>query len=92
MGEVLARSGNPEASREIRGRLEARAQAEYVPQTSFAIVNIGLGEHDAALSCLERACDHHDLPLVSLNAHPVYDDLRGAPRFEAVLRRMHFRR
>ena len=92
MGEVLARSGNAEAARAIRGGLAARAQTQYVPLTSFAILHIGLGEHEQALSCLERACERRDLPLVSINTHPVYDDLRGHPRFEGLLRRMRFLR
>lgn len=91
MGEVLARSGNTEAARAMLGRLAARAESQYVPRTSFAIVNLGLGERDEALRYLEIACEQRDLPLVSVNTHPVYDDLRGEPRFEAILRRMRFR-
>lgn len=91
VGEILARSGNPEAARAVLARLTDRATARYVPLTCFAIVHLGLGEREQALSCLERGCDRRDMPLVSLNIHPIYDDLRAEPRFDALLRRMRFR-
>jgi serine/threonine-protein kinase len=72
----------------VLAQLSARAEAEYVPSTCFALIHLGLGERDEALRWLEKACDDHDLPLIAVCAHPIYDDLRGEPRFERILRRM----
>jgi TolB-like protein/Tfp pilus assembly protein PilF len=90
-GEILARSGQTEAARTALADLHQRAAGQYVPYTCFAIVHLGLGERDESLTWLERAVEQRALPLVATNAHPIYDDLRGEPRFEAVLRRMRFR-
>jgi hypothetical protein len=51
---------------------------------------LGLGEHVLALDRLEEGLEQRDLPMCSINAHPLYDPLRGEPRFEALLRRMRF--
>jgi hypothetical protein len=90
-GEVSGRAGDRAAARRILGQLTARAAAQYVPATSFALVHLGLGERQEALRYLEQGCERHDISMVSLNTHPIYDDLRREPRFEALLRRMRFR-
>jgi serine/threonine-protein kinase len=92
IGEVRARSGDREGARRILDQLTAREAHAYVPANCFAIVHLGLGERDAALGWLERGCERHDLPLVSCNVHPLYDELRGEARFQDVLRRMNFPR
>jgi len=91
IGEVSGRAGDCAAARRMLGQLAARAADRYVPATSFAIVHLGLGEREEALRYLEQGCERHDISMVSVNTHPIYDDLRGEPRFEALLRRMRFR-
>jgi serine/threonine-protein kinase len=91
IGEVLGRCGEHDAARRVLVQLAARSAESYVPSTCFALIHLGLGEREDALCCLERACEQHDLPVVSINVHPIYDDLRREPRFVNLLRRMHFR-
>jgi serine/threonine-protein kinase len=88
MGQVYAQGGEPGRAREILGQLELKRQSSWVPSTVFAIVHIGLGEHDLALDWLERGCRQHEIPIAGLKVHPVYDPLRAAPRFQAVLREL----
>ena len=88
MGQVYALGGEPERAREILSQLERKRPNSWVPSTVFAIVHIGLGEHERALDWLERGCRHHELPITALKVHPVYDPLRAAPRFQAVLREL----
>jgi serine/threonine-protein kinase len=85
MGQVYALGGQPERAREILSQLEQRRQNSWVPATVFAIVHIGLGEYDKALDWLERGCRLHEVPIAALKVHPVYDPLRAAPRFQAML-------
>ena len=89
MGQVYALSGQPERARELLRQLEQKAQNAWVPSTVFAIVHLGLGEHDRALDWLERGCRQHELPMTALKVHPVYDPLRATPRFQAVLHQLH---
>jgi serine/threonine-protein kinase len=88
MGQVYALGGEPGRAREILAQLERKRQTSWVSSTVFAIVHIGLGEHDLALDWLERACRQHEIPVTAIKVHPVYDPLRAEPRFQAVLRQL----
>jgi len=48
---------------------------------------LGLGEEDAAYEWLERAVEVHDAQIPWLKFEPPYSNLRGKPRFSALLRR-----
>jgi serine/threonine-protein kinase len=91
MGHLHALSGNADRARELLAQLEGQAQAKYIPSTCFAIIHLGLGEKDRALEWLEKGCKQREVPLVSLNVHPLYDPLRGHPRFEKILKQLGFR-
>jgi serine/threonine-protein kinase len=91
MGQVYGLGGEKERAREMLERLAGMARTGYVPSTSFAIVHLGLGELDRALDWLEKGLAVHDPPLCSLNVHPVYDPLRGEPRFQRLLAALGFR-
>ena len=88
MAQVHALSGETDRAREILGQLEDRARTAWVPNSVFAIVHIGLGQHDLALDYLEQGCNQHDLPMTALKVHPVYDPLRTQPRFQGLLRQL----
>jgi serine/threonine-protein kinase len=90
MGQVYGLGGEPDRAREMLGRLERIASTGYVPTTAFAIVHLGLGELDVALDWLEKGLERRDMPLTSLLTHPVYDSLRGEPRFRALLTALNF--
>jgi TolB-like protein/Flp pilus assembly protein TadD len=90
MGQVYALGGEPARAREGLAKLARMAKTNYVPSTAFAIIHLGLGEHDRALDWLEKGVAVHDPPLTSLNVHPVYDPLRAHPRFQALLRALKF--
>jgi hypothetical protein len=49
---------------------------------------VGLGEKQQALIWLEKAYAQRSDELVSLKVNPVYDPLRGEPRFQELLRRL----
>lgn len=90
MGQILALSGNPTAARGVLSRLTARSLEGYVPSTCFALVHLGLGETSRALDWLEKGCEQRELTMAMVKVHPVYDPLRGEPRFQALLARMRF--
>jgi hypothetical protein len=47
------------------------------------------GNRDLALHWLDHALDLHDAGLLDIRTTPQFDPLRGDPRFEAALQRMH---
>ena len=59
----------------------------YLTRTS-ALVLAALGEHEATLDALRQACDEHARFAIFLGVWPVFDGLRGDPRFAALLRRI----
>jgi TolB-like protein/tetratricopeptide (TPR) repeat protein len=81
---VVAHSlGDRTRSVEALAALAARAAPGEAVQ--LAEVHAWRGERDAALDCLERA---PVLPTGEVRANPFFRDLRGDPRFQALLRRM----
>ena len=54
-----------------------------------ATAEVGMGLHEEAFASLQQACREHSNLLVSLKVDPIYDPLRGDPRFEELLRCVH---
>ena len=88
LGGVLACAGRRADALGVLQELEAMAQTRWVPASCFAILHLGLGDHSAALSYLEAATDARELAVTALRVHPLYDPLRGEPRFERLLERI----
>ena len=68
--------------------LEAQNRKQPIDPASWAFVNLGLGDNDAALGWLEKAYAQHSNGLTSLKVEPAYDPLRGDPRFQELLQRV----
>jgi Flp pilus assembly protein TadD len=88
LGYEYARAGDLAASTEYLTQLLdlAGKQNEYVPAIYLAVVYIGRGDKDKALTWLAKAdqerCDY----IVFLSRDPMVDSLRGEPRFETLVR------
>jgi DNA-binding winged helix-turn-helix (wHTH) protein/Tfp pilus assembly protein PilF len=79
-------AGRPQVAREALWALQHLRRLEYVTPYAFALVHLGLNEHEAALNCLERMVDDgHDV--LGLSVSPLMDALRGTRRFQALLAR-----
>ncbi len=89
LGDTLARAGFVWEARSLLDELQAAAKTRWVPASAFAILNIGLGDHAAALTALETACDRREM-VGGLKVHPTYDPLRSEPRFQRMLQRIGF--
>jgi TolB-like protein/Tfp pilus assembly protein PilF len=92
MGQIFGLSGDAESARGVLARLEARARERHISCACFAVVHLGLGEKEQALDWLERGCDRHEMSVTSIGIHPIYDSLRGSPRFHALLKRLRLDR
>jgi len=68
--------------------LIAEAKERYVSPVAFAVLQIRLGDHDAAFEALERAYQDRRGWLAYLRVEPAVDPLRGDPRFTRLLERM----
>ncbi|MCH6553888.1 MAG: tetratricopeptide repeat protein [Acidobacteria bacterium] len=89
-GYIYGQTGRRTEALILLDELKKRAKREYVSSAALADVYLGLGEMEQALSLLEKAYEEHDVFLVWLKNHRIYDSLRSDPRFQALLRRMNF--
>jgi serine/threonine-protein kinase len=88
MGQIFGLAGDSASARGVLARLEALARERHVASTCFAVIHLGQGEKDRALDWLEHGCEQCELSTCSIGVHPVYDDLRGEPRFQALLKQL----
>jgi hypothetical protein len=55
-------------------------------------VYIGLGERERAFEFLDRAFEERSAAIYQLRVDPIYDPLRGDPRFTTLLEKMRLHR
>ena len=79
----------PGVARVLLGAFTARREAgHYVPATHLAEMSILIGDREGALRWLARALAEHDSEMNRLGVDPVFDPLRGDPRFRELVRRI----
>jgi serine/threonine protein kinase/Tfp pilus assembly protein PilF len=88
-GWVYAQTGRTGEALKILEELRERAQMQYVPSWSFAVIYSGLGEMDKAFDWFEKAVDEREPLMLHIHVHPNYDSLRTHPRYKALLRKMN---
>ena len=84
-GVVFAASGQPDRARQEIRSLTSRA---YFASDAVAVIYAALGETDPAIQWLERSEAARDISVVFIKVEPLFDSLRGDPRFKAILARM----
>jgi serine/threonine-protein kinase len=82
---VLARCGQRDEAMSLLRGLEQRAETGYVSPVAFATVYLGLNDRSQALDWMERARDERRGWLVYLRVNPIFDPVRGTPRFEQLV-------
>jgi len=88
LGYVLGTEGRTREAEQIVGELEARARRGYVSPVAFATAFLGLRDLDRALDWTARAFADRRGWVAYLSVNPIFDPLRGLPRFEALVRDM----
>src|SRR6185312_14639696 len=81
---VLARAGRRTEAEALLAEIHEMARHHYVSPVPFAIVHIGLGNIEEALDWTERAYTERRGWLAYLKVNPIFEPLRGHPRFEAL--------
>ena len=91
VGWIYARSGRKAEAQRLLRRLRELSSQQYIDPGAIAVIYIGLGQNEQALTWLERGYEHRGPFLILfLKVDPVFDPLRDDPRFQALLRRMNF--
>jgi TolB-like protein/DNA-binding winged helix-turn-helix (wHTH) protein/Tfp pilus assembly protein PilF len=86
---VHARAGKDAEARSLLDELRDSARKRYVPPSWFGIIYMDLGDSARAFESLEKALDARDTYLMQLRVSPLFDTVRGDPRYQDLLRRMN---
>jgi eukaryotic-like serine/threonine-protein kinase len=90
LGHIYGLIGRKKEAREILSEVSTHAGQENISEYQLAVVQIGLGETEAAMESLQRAYREHSTLLNYVKMDPRFDPLRGNPQFQDLLRRMNF--
>jgi Flp pilus assembly protein TadD len=85
---VYGRMGQKDKARAELRKLVAMKGTQSLDPVLMALAYLGVGNNDAALSSLEKACAQRSNLLTALKVEPAYDPLRDDPRFQELLRRV----
>ena len=89
LGQAYARNGQKDEAQKVLLQLNEEAKSRYVTPYATALVYLGLGEKERALDELERAYQRGDTNyLYVIRIDPMLDDLRGHPRFDALVQKI----
>jgi TolB-like protein/Tfp pilus assembly protein PilF len=86
LGSVYAVSGRKEEAKEIIDDLQSQHDQDTSADAYIAMIYVGLGDHDAAMTWLNEAYEARFKASILL--HPAFDPLRSDVRFQDLLRRI----
>jgi adenylate cyclase len=92
LGCAYALSGRTNEVRQVLEQLRGFIEQGYASHGELSAVYEGLGDHEKALVCLEKAAEAKEPRMCDLRGSPVYQDLRSEPRFIALLKKMGLER
>jgi TolB-like protein len=88
LGYAFAASGQESEARALYQEMLSLADSRYVSAIDFAVLSIGLGAMNRALEWLDRAYEERSAHLINIHLDPLFDPLRGHPRFMDLVRRV----
>lgn len=85
---AYAAAGKKKPAQQILARLQQLAGKRYVLPYNVAKIHAAGADRDKAFEWLERAYEGGNPDLIELNSEPIFDGLRGEPRFSDLMRRI----
>jgi TolB-like protein/DNA-binding winged helix-turn-helix (wHTH) protein/Flp pilus assembly protein TadD len=85
---MQARTGHPAEARAALAEFLRAFRREPVAAGYVASAYMSVGDRDQAFAWMERAYAEHPSELISLKIEPMWDPLRGDPRFQRLLERV----
>jgi serine/threonine-protein kinase len=70
--------------------LVAASKTRFVPRAHIGIAYVGMGDRDLAFDCFEQAIVERSQALTFLKIDPLFDPVRGDPRFASLQKRVGF--
>jgi TolB-like protein/tetratricopeptide (TPR) repeat protein len=88
LGQAYAHQGKTDAAQKILARLREQAKSQYVSPYAFAVVLTALGDKAQAIDELEHGYNDTGFYISLIKVDPLFDSLRGDPRFEALVQKV----
>jgi TolB-like protein/Tfp pilus assembly protein PilF len=88
LGQACARAGLRDEAQQILARLESESRRRFVTGWSIAVIRLALGDKDGAFAALEAGLEQHASEILPLKYDPLFDELHGDPRFEALVQKI----
>ncbi len=67
---------------------ERKTRGEYVPAVEYVLIYVRLGDKEQAFSWLAKAVEERNRFALEIKINPIFDPLRGDPRFEALVQKI----
>ena len=83
---IYGRTGQQAQARLALAKLEQLNRRQHLDASPTLRAQIGMGNKDQAFAYLEKAYSQHSSTMTTLKVDPLYDPLRGDPRFQDLLR------
>ncbi len=87
-GYVHGVAGREQEARKLLAELTQRSKREFVPAFYVALLCTGLGDKDQAFAWLDKAYEERSGYLMEIHLDPMFDPLRGDPRYAALMKRL----
>lgn len=88
LGHAQGRAGKPREARQMAAQLESLSSRQYVSSYLIAMIHLGLGDLDEAMTRIERAFEERSGYLAFTRIEPMLDPLQEHPRFKALLEKV----
>ena len=88
LGQAYAREGKTDEARKVLARLIEEAKSRYVSPYALAVMLTALGDKAHAIDELERGYDEGGFYISLITVDPLFDPLRGDPRFGALVQKV----
>ena len=88
LGQAYARNGQMGEAQKVLARLREQAQSRYIAPYALAVVLTALGDKAHAIDELERGYDEGGFYIALSIVDPLFDDLRGDPRYDALAQKI----
>jgi hypothetical protein len=85
---VYGHADQEERARRLLKKLQQLKGKREMDPAAILFAHIGMGDREQSFAWLENAYSQHSSGLTTLKVEPIYDPLRGDPRFQELLRRV----
>lgn len=88
LGAAYGKAGRRDDALKVLSQLENMAKRRRVAPEAFALIYIGLGDHDRVFFWAEKTYEQRSGILARLKVEPILDPVRSDPRFANLMQRV----